>query len=343
MYSVRVGSRQGRGRDEQLIAHDLTHVVQQLGGDWINIDQASERRILSPNYSSVDIVSSEISHLMQQQRGVASLVQRKEDNDKDEPEDKPKEEPKDKPKDVPKDTQRDAPIASGSCGGKSLASSISESNKRLNGSKVEASLDDDAFGNTSKLGADFKFSACKVGKNWRFQLDALVVPVASKVQPVTFRKNIDSSSAAEVTKDSYTDIVRDLSPTRTATFSVSCGHKKDKDKVKTYSVRKTHWNQQFVINHEAFHRKDWVDMYKKELVKAENDVSAHSIPEGDAKDAASAVAKANPDLTKYMTDAYQCLCDAFNPGKESRAYDAGAPEYQKLVDEINARAKKERW
>src|SRR5262245_63475539 len=94
----------------------------------------------------------------------------------------------------------------------------------------------------------------------------------------------------------------------------------------------TYWNQQFVIDHEAFHRKDWVDMYKKELVKAESDVSAHSIPESDARDGASAVAKANPDLTKYMTDAYQRLCDAFTPGKESRAYDAGAPAYQKLVD-----------
>jgi hypothetical protein len=61
------------------------------------------------------------------------------------------------------------------------------------------------------------------------------------------------------------------------------------------------------------------------------------------KDAAGALARADPDLTKYMTDAYQRLCDAFTPGKESRAYDAGAPTYQKLVDEINARAKKEKW
>ena len=83
-------------------------------------------------------------------------------------------------------------------------------------------------------------------------------------------------------------------------------------------------------------------MYRTELVKAESDVWAHSIPENVAKDAAGAVAKADPDLTKYMTDAYQRLCDAFTPGKESRAYDAGAPAYQKLVDAINARAKKEK-
>jgi hypothetical protein len=291
----------------RLIAHELAHVVQQ----------------------------SDMSHGAQQQGRGASSVQRKEGDDKDEPKDKPK----DAPKDTPKDALKNAPTAAGSCGGKSLASSITASDKRLNGSAVEASLGANEFGNTSKLGADFKFTACKVGTNWRFQLGALVVPIVSKVQAATFRKNIDNASAAEVAKESFADIVRDLSPTMSATFSVSCGNKKDKDKVKTYSIRKTYWNQQFVIDHEAFHRKDWVDMYRKELIKAENDVWAHSIPENVAKDAAGALARADPDLTKYMTDAYQRLCDAFTPGKESRAYDAGAPAYQKLVDEINARAR----
>jgi len=259
---------------------------------------------------------------------------------KDAPKAGPQDEPKDAPKEPPKDT---AKTASASCGGKTLAGSITESDKRLNGSAVVASLDASDFGNTSKLGADFSFTACKVGNTWRFQLKDLVVPIASKVQDVTFRKNIDNAAAAEVTKGSYTDIVRDLSPTRKVTFSVSCGNKKDKDTVKTYSTREEYWKQQFVIDHEAFHRKDWVDMYKKELIKAESDVNAHSIPEGEAKDAAAAVAKANSELTKYMTDAYQRLCDAFTPGKESRAYDAGAPAYKKLVDEISARATKEKW
>ena len=93
----------------------------------------------------------------------------------------------------------------------------------------------------------------------------------------------------------------------------------------------------------AFHRKDWTDKYRTELVKAESDIWAHSIPATDAKDAAAAVAKADPDLTKHMTDAYQRLCDVFTPAKESRAYDDGAPAYQQLVDQINDRAKKEKW
>jgi hypothetical protein len=263
------------------------------------------------------------------------------DTDKDEP---PQSQPQDAPKEPPKSTPSDASKAvTSACGGKSLASSVMGSDKRMNGSKVEASLGATEFGNTSKLGADFSFSACKVGETWRFQLSGLVVPIASKVQDVTFRKNVESAGSSEVTKTTYPDVVSDLSPTTTATFSVSCGNKKDKDKVMTYSPRKTYWKQQFVIDHEAFHRKNWVEMYKKELIKAESDIGAYSIPAADAKNAAAAVAKADPDLTKYMTDAYQRVCDAFTPRKESRAYDDGAPAYQKLVDEINARAAKEKW
>ena len=213
----------------------------------------------------------------------------------------------------------------------------------MNGKAIEPTLDADDFGNTSKLGADFKFGACKIGTAWRFQLDALVIPIASKVQATTFRTNVGAASDSVVTKESYLDIVRDLSPTKTATFSVSCGGKSFEDKVTAYSKRKTYWNHQFVIDHEAFHRKDWTDMYRTELVKAESDVWAHSLPASEAADTAAAIAKADADLTKYMTSAYQRLCAAFAPKKESRAYDAGAPAYQKLIDDINARAKKEKW
>jgi hypothetical protein len=84
-------------------------------------------------------------------------------------------------------------------------------------------------------------------------------------------------------------------------------------------------------------------MYRTELVTAESDIWAHTLPASEAANAAAAVAKANSALTKYMTDAYGRLCKAYGPKKESRAYDNGAPAYQKLVDAINARAKKEKW
>jgi hypothetical protein len=214
--------------------------------------------------------------------------------------------------------------AKGACGGASLASKVAPSDKRINGSVAPVDLDETSFGNTSKLGADFRFGACKVDKNWRFYLKALVVPIASRVQPETFRINVPSASDAVVTKTSYPDIVKDLSPTATATFSISCGGNKFKDKVTTYSRRKTYWNYKFVVDHEAFHRKNWMDMYRKELVNAESNLWAHSLPASGASDAADAIAKANAALTKYMTDAYQNTCKAYGPKQESDAYDDGA-------------------
>ena len=291
----------------------------------------------------------DLTHVTQQAGSGTPSLQRKADVDRDGPENPPKEKPSDTPKqEAPKDTPKDAPKdapkqATGSCGGTSLAATVGASDKRLGGQAVEATVGEGDFGNTSKLAADFRFSACKVGATWRFQLDALVIPVVSKVQPVTFRKNIVSASDAEVTKDSYTDIVRDLNPKRKVTFTSTCSGRSFEDKVTTYSRRETYWNHQFVVDHETFHRKDWVDMYKKELTKAESEVWAHSIPESEATNAAQAVTKANTTLTKFMTDAYQRLCDAYTPQKESRAYDDGAPQYQKLVDQIKERATKEKW
>jgi hypothetical protein len=280
------------------------------------------------------------AHVAQPASNGNAYLYGKVDHDKDEPPGAPQDAPKATPTETPPAVPKEP---TGSCGGKSVVNAIVPSDKRLNGSPIEATLGQTEFGNTSKYGADFRFSACKVGAAWRFQLDAVMVPIASKVQDVTFRKNISAATDAEVTQTTYPDIVRDLSPTRTVTFSVSCGGKSFSDTVTTYSTRKTYWNHQFVVDHEAYHRKDWVDMYKKELTKAETDIWAHSIPESEAKDAAGAIAKANPELTKHMTDAYGRLCDAFGPKKESRAYDAGAPAYKALVDQIKERATKEKW
>ena len=171
----------------------------------------------------------------------------------------------------------------------------------------------------------------------------MVVPIASRVQPETFRLNVPSAADPIVKKESYPDIVKDLSPTAAATFSVSCGGNKFEDKVTTYSRRKEYWNYQFVVEHEAFHRKNWIETYRKELIKAESNIWAHSVSASGVSDAAAAIAKANDALTKYMTDAYQNTCKVYGPKQESRAYEDGAPQYQKLVDEIRTRAEKEKW
>jgi hypothetical protein len=44
-----------------------------------------------------------------------------------------------------------------------------------------------------------------------------------------------------------------------------------------------------------------------------------------------------------MAAAYLPACNAYAPKEESRAYDKGAPAYQQLVDDIQARADKEGW
>jgi hypothetical protein len=87
----------------------------------------------------------------------------------------------------------------------------------------------------------------------------LVVPIASKVQPESraqdccwtvrweilgefgHRKHkrlngskVEASLGADEFGNTYSEIVKDLSPTTTVIFSVSCGKRKDKDKVTTY-------------------------------------------------------------------------------------------------------------
>ena len=174
--------------------------------------------------------------------------------------------------------RKDDPAAKGSCGKESVASKAVPSDKRINGSVAPVDLDEKSFGNTSKLGADFRFGACKVGANWRFYLDALIVPIGSRVQAETFRINVPNASDAVVTKEFYPDIVKDLRPTATVTFSISCGGNKFKDKVNTYSRREKYWNYQIVVDHEKSHRDRWMRMYRTELVSAESNIWAIPCP-----------------------------------------------------------------
>lgn len=59
--------------------------------------------------------------------------------------------------------KEEAPSKS-SCGSASLASTVAPGGKRLNGDVAPVDLDEKSFGNTSKLGADFRFAACKVNQ-----------------------------------------------------------------------------------------------------------------------------------------------------------------------------------
>jgi hypothetical protein len=243
---------------------------------------------------------------------------------------------------VQRDEKSEEAKKSGPCKAPSLANTFKPSDTW--GGKVwDVKLSDDEFGKTSKLAARFDLGACKDKDGWHFYVKNLEVMITSKIQPADFRINVSNASDSIVTKDEVSKIIRDLSPDRTVTFHPSCGSDAFDDKVTTYSLRRKYWNAKLVENHEAFHRKDWEATYRAELAKAEERVWSHKIPLKDAANEEDALAKARKDLEKFMIDAYQEACKVYSPKQESHAYDDGAPQYQKLVDEIKGRAMKEKW
>jgi hypothetical protein len=215
--------------------------------------------------------------------------------------------------------------------------------KNFKPTSTTASLGSKSFGNTSKLAAYFKFGAKKVKGTWRFNLLSLTVKVGSKVQAENFRINVKSGSDKVVTKATFKDIVNDLRPSRRVRMSVSVAGKTFINVVPNYSVRRKYWNHQLVVDHEAFHRKDWIEFYRKELIRAEREVWGYTLPGNAAKDQREALQKADKILTSYMINAYKRAVNAYAPAQETRAYKAGAAHYQKLVDQILARAKQEKW
>lgn len=249
-----------------------------------------------------------------------------------------------KPTEKKPDPSAKTPAATGHpCGGTALADSYTPTENGGGGKPIEVSLEEKEFGNTSKFGAFFEFDACIVKGNWQFYLKKLTVPIASKVRPLDFRTNIENASDKAVTKTTFQSIIDDLRPDGKATFPISCGGNRFRDKVKTYSQRNTFWNHQFVVDHEAFHRKEWNSIYRPNLVEAEKAVWSHSIPGSSAKSAQEAVQKERAALDGFMVSAYQATCKTYAPTQESHAYNDGAPKYQKLVDDIQSRAKKEKW
>lgn len=294
----------GTSEGQRLLAHELTHVVQQGKGTGGIIQRQG-----APKSGTVSGEKGAIA----------------------------------KPASLPTSLPTSPTADADPCGGESKANTYTPSDKDSMGKEIPIPLTSKLFGDTSKLGAQFQFGACKVKGNWRFYLDTLTVPIASKVQPIDFRKNIDTANDPGVTQDTYKDIINDLRPDSYKKEKVKCSGNEYIDDVTTFSRRRVYWKQQLAVDHEAFHRSDWDKMYRPELVQAEKEVWGYSIPASDAATASAAITKAQKNLTQYMIDAIQRTCKAYTPKQESRAYDAGAPQYQKLVDDIVARAKKEKW
>jgi Domain of unknown function (DUF4157) len=224
------------------------------------------------------------------------------------------------------------------CGGSSLAETVQPSDVAGG-----ASLPAGAFGNTSKLAAYFQFDACRVGATWRFYLKSLRMPISSIVPPAGFRIDVPSADAPVVTADTYRQIISDLAPVRSGSVEIRCGDQTFTDEVTTYSRRRRYWNRQLVVEHEAYHRREWAEYYRRELVRAEHEIWDASLPATEASSASDAVTRARSELDGLMIAAFRRACAEYSPHQESRAYDAGAPAYRALVDAIRARAVREGW
>src|SRR2546426_1773251 len=133
-------------------------------------------------------------------------------------------------------------------------------------------------------------------------------------------------------------MLNDLRPDAHVTFHPTCGRFRFDDAVNSYSWRRRFWNRQLVLDHEAFHRRDWDSFYRRELTTAEQALWDHTIPESEASSEQAAVLRERSVLDQFFIDAYTRVCQSYTPQQESRAYDAGALAYQTLVDSIRARA-----
>jgi Domain of unknown function (DUF4157) len=225
------------------------------------------------------------------------------------------------------------------CGGSSKASTYTPTTEGLTPQSDLGAL----FGVTSKSPATTTFDACKVGQSWRFYLKDLVVRIASAVQPENFRINVNSAADPVVTRDNYREIIRDLSPTAEGDDTHHCGGAAFPEHVTHYSRRRRFWKHQFTVDHEAFHRNDWNNMYRPELNRAESEVWKFVLPEASASTAPAAVIQAIQTLRGFFTDAYNRTCQNYAPEQETRAYSAGAAGYQNIVDAVRNRATSEGW
>jgi hypothetical protein len=225
------------------------------------------------------------------------------------------------------------------CGGSSKASTYTPTAQGLDPQADLGTL----FGVTSKMPSTTTFDACKVGESWRFYLKDLVVRIASAVQPENFRTNVNAAADPVVTRESYPGIIRDLKPTAEGDDTHHCGGAAFPEHVTHYSHRRHFWKHQLTVEHEAFHRNDWNNMYRSELIQAESEVWKFSLPAASASTPQAAVTQATQTLRSHFTDAYNRTCQKYAPLQETRAYTAGAPDYQNLVDAIQTRATSEGW
>jgi Domain of unknown function (DUF4157) len=225
------------------------------------------------------------------------------------------------------------------CGGSNKASTYAPTEQGLDPQADLGSL----FGVTSKMPASVTFGACKVGEGWRFHLTDLTVRIASAVQPENFRINVNAAADPAVARDNFRKIIQDLRPTAEGDDTHHCGGAAFPEHVTHYSHRRHFWKHQLTVEHEAFHRNDWNNMYRTELSQAESQVWKFALPAASASTPQAATSQATQTLRSYFKDAYNRTCQRYAPQQETRAYTAGASDYQNLVDAIQVRGTSEGW
>jgi hypothetical protein len=209
--------------------------------------------------------------------------------------------------------------------------------------QFRSGLDAESFGNTGKSPAMPIPAARLVGDAWHFCVVRMKMTVIMEVQPVGFRREVGSADDPIVRQDTVQQIYDDMIPVRRKSVGHHCGKRVYPEQFANSSLRERYWQRALVVNHEQFHHDTWVKAYRPNLIEAEKKLRAYTLPASDAASADAAIAKARDDLYSYFIEAYEKTCAEYSPKQETNAYADGAPAYQKLTDEVKARAEKEKW
>jgi hypothetical protein len=136
-------------------------------------------------------------------------------------------------------------------------------------------------------------------------------------------KNISGPRDSDVTADSWSQIVYDLTPPATTPAR---------------PPRVEYWAQDMTIKHEKFHIQDWVGSFRTYRPTAEawlNTQSASSVQE--------ARNKTNDAISLMTTNVNNYMGSGDSSPAEARAYTDGVSSYQERADAVEARANKEGW
>ena len=131
------------------------------------------------------------------------------------------------------------------------------------------------------------------------------------------RKNVASANDANITQTNYPTVVSDLTPSATA---------HEPDMYKNQPPRTQFWAEDLTITHERFHANEDMAFGQEGTTAAQNWLNQQT-------------ARSYDDIGRMFAPAIQKVAGYVDtkmaaPGRERRAYDAGAADYQARADAI---------